>query len=359
MNRRRFFKIAGLGSMTAVAGGAWAVRPRAANPYYGGPPSDHFDGRVFFNPGGTPPGNFTDLLKWQLSGKRSKWPDRFDSPHAADRPPARLEGGNLRVTHVGHATFLIQTNGLNLLTDPVWSERASPVSFAGPRRVNDPGIAFDDLPKIDAVLLTHSHYDHMDVTTLGRLVAAHDPLIITPLGNDRLLHQSVRAAHTSAADWGETVTLPGNTAIHFDPCHHWGARSLNDRRMTLWCAFTIETPQRKIHHIGDTGFHDGINFRKAYERHGAFDLAILPIGAYEPRWFMRYQHMDPHEAVEGFSLLNAAAAIGHHWGTFQLTDEPVSEPREKLQQALAEKAIVPERFLAGHPGQVFSFPPSA
>lgn len=353
LNRRSLFRIAGAGTLAGMAGLAWKLRPARANPFYDGPASDHFDGRVFFNPGGTPPGSFSDLLKWQFSGNRAKWPERFESPHAADRPPARVEGDDLRVTHVGHASFLIQVNGLNLLTDPVWSQRASPVSFAGPLRVNDPGIAFDDLPKIDAVLLTHSHYDHMDVTTLSRLVAGHDPLIITPLGNDKLLHQSVRAARTAVADWGETVTLPANTAIHFDPCHHWGARSLNDRRMTLWCAFTIETPSLRIHHVGDTGFHEGINFRKAAERHGDFDLAILPIGAYEPRWFMRYQHINPDEAVEAFRLLGARRAIGHHWGTFQLTDEPVSEPAERLASALAAGSIDPGRFIAGRPGQVW------
>ena len=326
----------------------------ASNPFYDGPVSDHFDGRVFFNPGGTPPGSFRDLLRWQMSGKRSKWPARVESPYRSDTPPERVAGKAARITHVGHATFLIQTNGLNLLTDPVWSERASPVRFAGPKRVNAPGVDFAALPPIDAVLLTHSHYDHMDMATLRRLVAGHDPQIITPLGNDVLLRRAIPQARTVTGDWGDTTVLMADTAIHFDPCHHWGARSLRDRRSTLWCAFTVETPHLKLHHVGDTGFHDGINFRAVGERHGGFDLAILPIGAYEPRWFMKFQHINPHEAVEGMRLLGARRAIGHHWGTFQLTDEPVDEPKEKLAEALAAAQIPPEAFEAAHPGQVFT-----
>ena len=354
MTRRKLLKYAGIGSLAAIAAGFWGTRSHAKNPFYDGPATDHFDGRVFFNPGGTPPGSFRDLLRWQMSGNRSKWPARIDSPHPADIPPAEIDGKSTRITHVGHATFLIQTNGLNFLTDPVWSERASPLSFAGPKRVNAPGIDFDALPRIDAVLLTHSHYDHMDMATLKRLVAGHDPQIITPLGNDAMVRKAIPDAQTVTGDWGSRVTLAGDTVIHFDPCHHWGARSLRDRRMTLWCAFTVETPRFKLHHVGDTGFHDGINFRAAAEKHGGFDLAILPIGAYEPRWFMKFQHIDPCEAVEGMQLLKAKRAIGHHWGTFQLTDEPVDEPKEKLAVALAEAGIAAEAFEAAHPGQVFT-----
>jgi len=194
----------------------------------------------------------------------------------------------------------------------------------------------------------------MDMATLSRLVDDHAPRIVTPLGNDVLLRRAIPHADTLAADWGDTVTLPGGVALHFDPCHHWGARSLRDRRMTLWCAFTIETPHLKLHHIGDTGFHDGINFVAAARRHGSLDCAILPIGAYEPRWFMRFQHMNPQEAVEGFRLLGARRAIGHHWGTFQLTDEPLTQPRERLLAALDAAGIARDRFEPGHPGQVFT-----
>lgn len=337
--------------------GTWLTRPLSANPYYDGPVSDHYDGRIFFNPEGTPPGKLRDLLRWQFNGERAKWPASFDSPYHGAKPEARIDGNRITVTHIGHATFLIQTNGLNLLTDPVWSERASPVGFAGPKRINPPAVDMADLPSIDAVLLTHNHYDHMDMTTLETLVSRDNPLIITPLGNDTLIRKTIANTRTVTGDWGDIADLPGETKIHFDPCHHWGARGMRDRRMTLWSAFTIETPHARIHHIGDTGFHDGINFKKAREVHGSFDLAILPIGAYEPRWFMKGQHMNPEEAVEAFELLNAQSAIGHHWGTFQLTDEPITEPEEKLKKALSDKAIDPERFYASRPGQIWTNEP--
>lgn len=353
MTRRKFLKYTGLAAIAAVGTGAWQARPLARNPYYDGPVSDHFDGRIFFNPDGTPPGRLRDLLKWQFGGNRATWPETFESPFHGTKPQARVEGGKITVTHVGHATFLVQTNGLNLLTDPVWSERASPVSFAGPKRINPPGVAFDDLPKIDAVLLTHNHYDHMDIETLERLVSRNDPLILTPLGNDTIVKNAIAAARTQRGDWGDVAELANGTLIHFDPCHHWGARGMRDRRMALWCAFTIETPHAKIHHIGDTGFHNGIFFDAAREAHGGFDLAILPIGAYEPRWFMKGQHMNPEEAVEGFRRLNARAAVGHHWGTFQLTDEPIEEPREKLAEALKAASVAPDTFIASLPGQVW------
>ncbi len=358
MTRRKFLKYSGLGALGLIGAATWFTRSHAGNPYYTGPVSDHFDGRHFFNPDGTPPRELRDLLKWQFNGKRAKWPKSWDSAHHGAKPAARVSGDTIVITHVGHATFLIQVNGLNLVTDPVWSLRASPVSFAGPKRVNPPGIAFDDLPQIDAVLLTHNHYDHLDIATLERLVTRDDPQILTPLGNDTIILNAIPAARTVAADWGEVRQLAKSTKIHFDPCHHWGARGMRDRHMALWCAFTIETAGVKIHHVGDTGFHDGINFTRARDTHGSFDVAILPIGAYEPRWFMKGQHMNPQEAVESFKLLNARSAIGHHWGTFQLTDEPIEEPREQLAEALAAGSIDPQNFIASLPGQVWTNRPN-
>ncbi len=166
MTRRKLLKFFSIGSLAMVGTGTWFTRPLSTNPYYDGPVSDHYDGRIFFNPDGTPPGKLGDLLRWQFNGERAKWPDTFDSPFHGTRPQARVEDGAITVTHIGHATFLIQTNGLNLLTDPVWSDRASPVGFAGPKRINPPGVGMADLPAIDAVLLTHNHYDHMDMATL-------------------------------------------------------------------------------------------------------------------------------------------------------------------------------------------------
>ena len=234
----------GLGGLAAVGGGA-AANARSGNRYYNGPVSDHFDGTVFFNPGGRPPGSFADLLRWQVAGGRARGPARRASPHEAARPRQRVEGAALRVTMIGHATLLIQTAGLNILTDPVWSDRVSPVSFAGPKRTNPPGVAFEDLPPIDLVLVSHNHYDHMDVATLSRLQAAHDPQIVTPLGNDTIIRSAVPGIRVSAHDWGDTVVV-GGLPIHVEPVHHWSARGVGDRRMALWAGFVIEAPGGRI-----------------------------------------------------------------------------------------------------------------
>ncbi|PWV98299.1 L-ascorbate metabolism protein UlaG (beta-lactamase superfamily) [Hoeflea marina] len=328
---------------------------RASNPYHSGPLSDHFDGTRFFNPDGSDPKGFGDLLRWQLGGGKAKWPDQVRSPHAPARPEPRVEGAALRITMVGHATLLIQTAGLNILTDPVWSERASPVSFAGPRRVTPPGIGFEDLPKIDLVLLSHNHYDHLDVATLKRLQQAHDPLVITPLGNDAIVRSEVPGMRFATGDWGD-VRHAGPLAVHFEPCHHWSARGMNDRSMALWAAFVVEGPAGKLLHVGDTGFDGGRPYRGVREKHGDLRAAILPVGAYEPRWFMKDQHQNPQEAIEGLLLCGARWAVGHHWGTFQLTNEGRDAPPAVLHAALEAKGLGRERFRPLSPGEAWDIP---
>ena len=326
------------------------------NPYYSGPPSDHFNGERFFLPGGRPTDKSrADLLKWRFRSRNlPAWPKDYPGL-PQDRPPPRVQGAGLRVTFVGHASFLIQTQGLNFLVDPVWSERASPLSFAGPKRVNAPGIAFDDLPPLDAILLTHNHYDHMDMATLKRLAHQRPCPIITPLGNDTILRKAIAKVDTRAHDWGDRVHV-GDAAVHLVPAQHWSARSLSDRRMALWCGFVIETHAGKIYICGDTGYGDGHVFRDIFVRHGAMRLALLPIGAYEPRWFMKEQHVDPEEAVRIFQDVDAAHALGCHWGTFRLTDEAIDEPPKQLAVALERAGIAPERFRAARPGEVFEAP---
>lgn len=355
MKRRTLFRWSAIAALLA-GGGLYARSSQAAGRYYRGPVSDHFDGVRFFNPGGEPPGNFIGLLKWRMGGDRAVWPEYYESPHPFAKPQERVEGTQIRVTFVGHASFLIQTVGLNILIDPVWSERTSPFTFTGPKRVNPPGIRFEDLPPVDIVLVTHNHYDHMDMETLRRLHAAHRPLFITPLGNDSIIRGGVEGARTQTGDWDDVIDAGQNVRIHFEPCHHWSARGLDDRRMALWAAFVIETPGGKIYHIGDTGFHQGINYRKAKEKHGSFRLANLPFGAYEPRWFMKGQHQNPAEAVEGMELCNAQYVCGHHWGTVQLTDEAVDAPLVALQEALAGRGIAQGRFRPMRPGEIFDVP---
>jgi L-ascorbate metabolism protein UlaG (beta-lactamase superfamily) len=324
--------------------------------YYAGPVSDHFDGERFFDPRGAPPKGRRDLLRWMVDRRwratKAAWPAWAPSPYA-DRPPARVEGAAWRISYVGHASVLIQTAGLNLLCDPVWSERVSPFRFVGPKRVNDPGIAFADLPPIDVVLVSHGHYDHLDVVTLSRIAAAHRPRIITPLGNDTIMRNHDPAIKAEAHDWDNRVDLGAGVAVTLVAARHWSARSLSDRNMALWASFVIETPGGIIYFVADSGYGDGWHFRHAGERYGPVRLAILPIGAYEPRWFMRDQHMNPAESVQALMDCGAEIGLGHHYGTFQLTDEPFDAPLLALAEALKAAEISPERFRALRPGQVW------
>jgi len=322
------------------------------NRYYAGPPSDHFDGVRFFNPDqpATDRG-LRDMLRWKLAGAAQRWPAMVPVTPAV--PAARVPG--IRVTMVGHASLLIQAAGVNILTDPVWSQRASPFRFAGPRRVTAPGIAFADLPPIDVVLLSHCHYDHMDVATLRRLQAAHAPLMAMPLGNDAIVRAAIPDARCIVGDWWDRLDLGGGISTTLTPAHHWANRWPSDVRMALWAGHHLTTPAGTIWFAGDTGYGDGRLFADIRARLVAPDMALIPIGAYEPRWFMAAQHVDPAEAVRIFRDVAAKQALGIHWGTFQLTDEAREAPRLALATALSAAGIPPRRFVAAHPGGVYDW----
>ncbi|MFL5097600.1 MAG: MBL fold metallo-hydrolase [Xanthobacteraceae bacterium] len=347
--RRRL--ITGLSAMAAAAGGLASVRAAHAR-YYEGALSDHFDGLRFVDPHGMAPKGIPDLLRWWTARGRITWSDWVPSPYA-DEPPARIDGRALRMSFIGHASLLVQTAGLNILIDPVWSDRVSPIDFVGPKRVNAPGIAFDALPKIDVVLISHNHYDHLDMATLSRLVATHRPRIITPLGNDTVMRAQDPAIAAEAYDWGDRVALGTGVEVTLAPMRHWSARGVLDRNKALWAAFIIATPAGRIYHVADSGYGDGFRFREASALYGPFRLAILPIGAYEPRWFMRDQHMNPEESVKAFADCGAELALAHHHGTFQLTDEAIEAPVEALAATLAHSGIAAERFRTLKPGQVW------
>lgn len=319
---------------------------------YSGPISDHFNGRRFFDPDGAPP-LFWEMLRWQFDGRRErqKWPEWVPSPYS-DKPPPRVDGDKVRFSFVGHASWLIQTGGVNVLVDPVWSERASPFSFAGPKRHNDPGIAFGSLPKIDTVLVSHGHYDHLDVTTLSRLAARFSPRVITPFGNDIVMRAADAAIRAEAFDWHDRVELGNGLAVTLVPTRHWSARGLLDRNRALWASFVLETPAGKLYIVCDSGYGSGVHFRRVRERHGPLRAAILPIGAYEPRWFMKNQHMNPEDAVKALADCGADIALAHHHGTFQLTDEAIDAPPIALAEALDKAGVPAERFLVLKPGQV-------
>ena len=335
-----------------AAAAVTGIRMRAARRrYYHGPVSDHFDGIRFFDRHGVPAKRFGDLLRWQRTRSKARWPAWAPSDFA-DKPPPRVIGPDWRISYVGHASILLQTAGLNILIDPVWSARVSPFSFVGPKRVNDPGIAFEHLPPIDVVLVSHGHYDHLDVATLSRLARVHAPRIITPLGNDSIMRAHDPTIRAEAYDWHERVALADRVAVTLVPSRHWSARGLLDRNRALWASFVIDTPGGRIYHVADSGYGDGHHFRAARERYGAFRLAVLPIGAYEPRWFMRDQHVNPEEAVRAFLDCGAELALAHHHGTFQLTDEAIDAPVEALAIALKQLGVIPEKFRVLKPGQV-------
>lgn len=324
--------------------------------YYSGPVSDHFDGRRFYAPHQAPDKTFIDILRWNLTSKRARWPRHIPNP-PAEKPAVRVEEAALQVTMIGHAAVLLQTAGLNILVDPIWSRRASPIPFLGPKRARQPGLKFADLPPIDLVLVTHNHYDHLDMPTLRKLVKRFNPQIVTPLGNDTLIRRSIPAARVTAIDWDQRFTL-GSVTVEAEPVQHWSSRWLSDRNEALWAGFTLTTDySRKIFITGDTGYSmpglEGWWAKRAQAKHGAFDLALLPIGAYAPRWFMRDAHMNPAEAVQAFQHLNCAKALAYHYGTFQLTDEAVDEPVQYLSLALSEAGIDPSLFRTLQPGQAW------
>ncbi|MES2986924.1 MAG: MBL fold metallo-hydrolase [Pseudomonadota bacterium] len=321
-------------------------------PYYEGPVSDHFDGKRFLNPGEPDTDrSLRQVLRWRTSVPDNPWPNAVAVTPVV--PDAHIDG--LRVTMIGHATLLIQIAGLNLLTDPVWSDRASPLAFAGPRRIAAPGVRMEDLPPIHAILLSHNHYDHLDVATLKALHERHTPLIVTPLGNDAIIRRHIPDARIAVGDWGDRFEIGRDAEAHIVPATHWSSRGISDRRKALWCGFMVRAGGKLIYFAGDTGYGTGNIFRAMRERFGPTDLALIPIGAYDPRWFMAAQHTDPEEAIQIMRDLDARAAIGIHWGIFKLTDEPRDEPVERLAAGLAAQGIAPESFIAMHPADVADY----
>ena len=283
----------------------------------------HYDGRRFYNPGAPQAPGFAAALKWMLTHRRAPSPRRVRVTPSV--PPPAIDSPSVLATMVNHSTVLLQQPGSNILTDPVWSERVSPVRFLGPRRHRLPGVEFDRLPAVSTVLLSHNHYDHLDLPTLRRLSARGGTRFVAPLGVGSFLDsRGVGPVHQ--LDWGESVAVPG-AAIHAVPAFHFSGRGLR-RNRTLWCGYVIESAFGLVYFAGDTAF--GPHFAWIRDRFGPLRLALLPIGAYEPPWMMAPVHMNPEEAAEAHHVLGASQSIAIHHGTFQLGDEPIDEPRLRL-----------------------------
>ncbi len=312
----------------------------------------HFDGNRYYNDSPIQERNLFDVFKWWLEGGKKAWPVSIENK-ASPQIPSVIEANKIYVSYVNHASFLVQISGLNILTDPIYSERASPLSWIGPKRRRKPGIAFDKLPHIDYVIISHNHYDHFDLPTLKELVNKFQPQFIVPLGNAKLLSES-GSNKIHELDWWQSINLsPQGGTITLVPSQHWSARGIFDRSKSLWGGYVITKNTWKILFQGDTGY--GPFFKKIQKRFGSFDLSILPIGAYEPRWFMKDHHMNPDDAVQAHLDLNSHRSLASHFETFQLTNEAIDEPPRALNLSLEKRKLSKDLFRVPMTGETIVF----
>lgn len=308
------------------------------------PLSDHYNGKVFLNPWMTSKQfGFFDFVLMSLEIQKATWPD-FVLLKNPEVPPATENSMDQIHYHVvNHSTVIIQMEGLNIITDPILSKRSSPVQWAGPKRVFEAVTNIDNMPNIDVVLISHNHYDHMDVDTILQIDQKFKPLFIVPLGNESFLRKR-GIKNVIELDWWEQHEYK-KFQFTLTPAQHFSARGLFDRNETLWGGFVVMSPLlKKVYFAGDTGYAPF--FKEIRARLGSMDLSFIPIGAYEPRWFMQSMHLNPEDAVQAHLDLESGQSVGIHFGTFQLTAESIDDPPKKLAEALAQKQIDPSLFIA-------------
>ena len=318
-------------------------------PGHDGIKSDHFDGKKFVNPEGIKAKGLIDVLKWGFNRKPGKW-TKPEGISAGDQPLSKINNG-IHITFVNHSTFLIQADGINILTDPVWSERVSPFSWIGPARMRPPGIKFEDLPKIDVVLISHNHYDHLDLPTMRRLHAQHNPVIMTPLGVKKFLDRE-KITSAKDMDWWTEITLNEDIRIQSVPAQHFSGRGMFDRDETLWCGYVMRTSSGNIYFAGDTGYNEN-TFKEIGARSGPVKVALIPIGAYKPKWFMSPIHTSPEEALKIHFDISAETSIGIHYGTFPLADDGQYDPVEDLLKAAIKYQVPGKSFITLTEGKRF------
>ena len=323
------------------------------------------------NYGGNVVRPLSDLLLWKADQFRNNLPPDPKTPTPRVKADLAFIQANARagaamvpaVTWIGHATALVQASGLNVLTDPIFSERAFPVQFAGPRRAQPPGVLLADLPHIDVVVISHNHYDHLDRNSVFALSQQNggSPLFLVPLGL-RAWMEGIGITNVRELDWWQSVTV-GGVEFVLTPVQHWSARSLSDRRETLWGGWAMFGPDFHWYYSGDTGYsRDFADTRARFadrqntEKGGGFDLALIAIGAYEPRWFMKEQHLNPAESVQVHRDVGAKRSVAVHWGTFNLTDEPLDQPPQDLAAARAAANLPAEDFFLLAVGETRKLP---
>lgn len=315
-------------------------------------PRANFDGRAFQNqfPEAQQDNSFFHLLKWLTSGQSKPWA-RFVDDNLVPDLSGVSRSGSAKITFVNHATAFIQTADLSVVTDPVFSRRVSPFRWMGPQRRRHPGIALDRLPRVDAVVVSHNHYDHMDLQSLAAIQLKHAPQFIVPLGNRRHLSR-IRGAKIIELDWWQQASI-GNSVITLVPMQHWSLRGLSRRRAALWGGFVFQSSGLKILFSGDSGYN--LHFKAIRENFGPLDVSLIPIGAYEPRWFMKKFHMNPPDAVKAHLDLKSALSVAMHFGTFKLSDEGMDDPVDELKRALLDEMIEPSKFHIPKNGETILF----
>ncbi|WP_138430862.1 MBL fold metallo-hydrolase [Fodinibius saliphilus] len=337
-------------AITTLIVALFVVELQIAAPPYMEETSNHFDGKKFVNPNDGDTHHYWEVLKWWLSGyDRGEWYQLNEEDLTQHPlPPSKVSTGNFKATFVNHATYLLQVDDLNILTDPVWSFRASPYQWIGPKRMRPPGIAFEDLPDIDVVLLTHNHYDHLDLSTVKKLQKRYKPKFIVPLGVEKLLHDH-GIINTSHLDWWDHHPISNSLSLTAVPAQHFSGRGLFDRNKTLWCGYVLHASIGNIYFAGDTGYGDFI--RAIGNKFGPIHTSFLPIGAYKPRWFMQKIHMSPREAVKAHKYIQSQQSFAMHFGTFPMADDGMYEPIEELKHALEEFQINKQQFRVLNEGE--------
>jgi L-ascorbate metabolism protein UlaG (beta-lactamase superfamily) len=307
--------------------------------------------------GGTP--NMSDLIKWKLTREKAQWPSL---PKVNNVTPVKLQnrinGDEAVVTYINHASFLIQMNGLNILTDPIWSEYAGPFGKFGVKRTIYPGLNIEQLPKIDFILISHSHYDHLDLPSIEALTKNNDNVkILMGLGVSKYIDYCKTTNNCKELDWWDHIeNKSSDIEFHFVPAYHWSSRALFDYNTSLWGGFIIQNNKNSIYFAGDTGFGDGKVFTQIKNKFSNITLSLLPIGAYKPNWFFKNMHTSPEDSVKIFKILGSEYAIPMHYDTFQLSDEEYKDPLIDLEQATIKQQIENDKFHILSPGQSWQFP---
>lgn len=320
-----------------------------SEPGYEGQASPYFNGHRFFNSGSW---QRARMKVWRYFRTRQpeKWIRNYESD-VREEPLPLADEKKVQLTFINHASFLIQAGSVNILTDPIWSERCSPLSWVGPRRMRPPGLSFEDLPKIDIVLLSHNHYDHLDLKTLQRLERRFHPTFIVPLGVEKMLNKR-GFQELKRMDWGDCIVLKG-LSIEATPAIHFSGRGSLDRNKTLWCGYVIKYKNFKTFFVGDSAYGD--IYKGIGERFQGIDLALIPIGAYKPNWFMLPVHMSPKQAIEVHRDLRAKKSLAMHFGTFAMADEGQGGAERDLLEALEMSEFSDQDFVIPDEGSTYSF----